>query len=100
MLGPVKILPGKLAHSSGEAVIKPAFFDPPGVEAASILAGHAARAGQCAEISTKIAAALPKCSRVEVEAVLARERAEVNIHGPSEAVPTRKALGLFALEVP
>jgi len=100
MLGAVEILPGKLADSSGDAVIEPALFDPPRVEAASILAGHAAGAGQCAKIFPEIAAPLPKCGRMEIEAVLARERAEVNVHGPAKAVPTGKALGLFALEVP
>src|SRR5215468_7319133 len=86
MLGAVKVLPGKLADSSGET--------------ASILAGHATRTSQGAEISPEITASLPKRSRMEIEAVLARERAEVNVHGPAEAVPTGKALGLFALEVP
>src|SRR5215471_20195594 len=100
MLGAVKVLPGKLADSSGETAIEPALLDPPRVEAASILAGHATRASQCAEISPEITAGLPKRSRMEIEAVLARERAEVNVHGPAEAVPTGKALGLFALEVP
>ena len=37
---------------------------------------------------------------MEIEAVLPRERAEVNVHGPAEPVPTGKALGLFALEFP
>ena len=92
MLGTVKILPGKLAHASGEAFIEPAFFDPPGVEAASILAGHAARARQCAEISAKIASSLPKCGRMEIEAVVARESAEVNVHGPGSNLQSARAV--------
>src|SRR5262245_59477847 len=100
MLGAVKILPGKLADSSGDAVIEPALFDPPGVEAASILAGHATRTSQCPQISSEIAAALPQSRRVEVQTMLTAQCAEVDVNRPAEAVPTCEPFRLYTLEIP
>src|SRR5580704_6476684 len=100
MLNSVEILACELTDARSNAFIQPALFNPPRIEAACILAGHPTRTGKEAKISSEIAPALPKPSRVEIQPLLTYERAKIDVHRGAESVPARESLFLHALEIP
>src|SRR5271163_567032 len=100
MLGSVEILPGELTDTCSESFLQPSLFDPPRIETACILAGHAARASQEPQIGSKIAPALPERGCMEIPSLVTGQLAKIDVHRPAESVPNREALWLLALEVP
>src|SRR5262249_52149690 len=100
VLRPVKILARELTRAHGKAFIRPSLFQPPGIEAERIFAGHAARTGQQAKICTQVASCLPKRSRMEIQSGLLLQRAKIDVDRASDAVPARQSLFLLALDVP
>jgi hypothetical protein len=99
VLRSIEVLPGELAHACSDTLVQPSLFHPPGIEAESIPARHAARAGQQAKVVPENASCLPERSRVEVQAGQIGQGAEVNVHRASETVPHRESFFLLTLEI-
>ena len=100
MLRPIEILSGKLADTRRNPLVQPPLLQPPGIKPEGVHARHAAGAGQRTEIGSEVTATLPECSRVEVQIAVSRQRAEIHVHGPAKAIPTRKPFFAVALNVP
>ena len=62
-------------------------------------AGHAARAGQQAEVRSKFASGLPECSRMEIQSGLTYQCSEIDINRPSDPVPTNEPIISVAVDV-
>ena len=93
------ILARELTNSCGEPFVQPSLFYPPGIETERVGAGHPARTGQQAQITSEVTSRLPECRPMEIQSGPIRQRTKIDIHRTSETVPACKSLFLFALDV-
>ena len=100
VLRSIEISTCKLTHTRNDSFIPPSLFDPPGIEAACIHAGHPTWTGEQTQIGPEIAAALPKRCCVKIQPLLTDQRAKIDVDRSAKSVPNGQSLFLFAFDIP